>query len=438
MQIVVVGLNQRSAPVAVRERLAFVPGELHRALTALRNHVAEGFILSTCNRVELYAVAGHADTGSQLLCRFLAEARAFPAEQLRPLLYAHGHEDAVAHLFRVASGMDSMVLGESEVLSQVRTALDAAQATGMLGPVVRRLGSAAIGAARRVRSQTAIGRNPLSVVTLALQAAATRGALVSDGAVLVLGAGETAETVLRHLARTTPRSVTVISRRYERAAELAARHRVAALPMDSLGDALREASLVIGCTSAPDLIVRRDALASARRDSSHALLCIDLGVPRDIDAAVRGLDGVTLIDLDELQAVATENRQRRSLELEHAERLIAIETERFMDWWRSRQVVPTIAALRAYAADIRDAEVAHALARLGDVSERDAFVIRALAQRIIGKILHRPLTVLKADAEGANMAQILCQLFQLEQVAPDAPTCPVNRPADARTETSAT
>src|ERR687896_496073 len=192
--MVAVRLNQNSAPVAVRERLAFVPGEMPDALTRLRNHVTEGFILSTCNRVEVYAVAGHVDSGSQVLARFLADARGFPLEELRPLLYSHGHEAAVGHLFRVASGMDSMVVGEGEVLSQVRAALDTAHAAGTLGPVLRRLGSAAVGAGKRVRARTAIGRNPLSVVTLALQAAAAHGRPTNDASIVVLGAGETAET----------------------------------------------------------------------------------------------------------------------------------------------------------------------------------------------------------------------------------------------------
>jgi glutamyl-tRNA reductase len=441
VQIVVVGLNQNSAPLAVRERLAFVPGELPRALDDLRNHVAEGFILSTCNRVEIYGVAGHADSGAQLLGRFLADRRGFPPDELRPLLYSHGHEAAVAHLFRVASGMDSMVVGEGEVLSQVRAALDAARTAATLGPVLRRLGSAAVGAGKRVRARTAIGRNPLSVVTLALQAAGARGRPVGGASILVLGAGETAETVLRHLVGAAARRVTVASRRHERATALAGRYGVAAVHMDDVARGLADVDIVVGCTSAPELVIHARDVAAARPLGARALLCLDLGVPRDIDPAVRSLPGVTLVDLDELQAAADENRARRVNEVEHAEIVVAAEVDRFMDWWRSRQVVPTIAALRAYAAEVRDAEIAHALARLGDLSPRDAFVVRALAQRIVGKLLHRPLTALKADPEGANMAQVLRQLFQLEPEA-EQPGCPSNGFADlrgdAREESSAT
>jgi glutamyl-tRNA reductase len=432
VQIVVVGLNQNSAPLAVRERLAFVPGELPRALDGLRNHVPEGFILSTCNRVEIYGVAGHADSGAAVLGRFLAETRGFPPDELRSLLYSHGHEAAVAHLFRVASGMDSMVVGEGEVLSQVRAALDAAHAAGTLGPVLRRLGSAAVGAGKRVRARTAIGRNPLSVVTLALQAAAAHGRAMGGASVLVLGAGETAETVLRHLDRASPRRVTVASRSYERAAALAARYEVGSVRMEDLAEVLADADVIVGCTSAPEFVIHGRDVAAVRPAGAAKLLCLDLGVPRDIDPDVRGLPGVMLVDLDELQAAADENRTRRVREVEAAEVVVAAEVERFMDWWRSRQVVPTIAALRAYAAGVRDAEIAHALARLGDLSPRDAFVVRALAQRIVGKLLHRPLTVLKADAEGANMAQVLGQLFQLELDA-EQPGCP----SDVRASTVA-
>lgn len=431
MQIVVVGLNQNSAPLAVRERLAFVPGELPRALDGLRNHVAEGFILSTCNRVEIYGVAGHAESGAHMLSRFLAEARGFPVEDLRPLLYSHAHEAAVAHLFRVASGMDSMVVGEGEVLSQVRGALDAASAAATLGPVLRRLGSSAVGAGKRVRARTAIGRNPLSVVTLALQAAAAHGRPVAGASILVLGAGETAETVLRHLQRAETRRVTVASRRLDRAETLAAQYGARAIPLHELAGALADADIVVGCTSAPEVVVRAADVAAAR-SSDAKLLCLDMGVPRDIDPEVRKLPGVTLVDLDELQAAAEENRARRTREVEAAEVVVGAEVERFMDWWRSRQVVPTIASLRAYAAEIRDAEVAHALARLGDLPSRDVFVIQALAQRIVGKLLHRPLSVLKADAEGANMAQVLRQLFQLELDAEHDERCPSGALADVR------
>jgi glutamyl-tRNA reductase len=442
VQIVVVGLNQNSAPVAVRERLAFVPGELPRALEGLRNHVGEGFILSTCNRVEIYALAGHADSGAHLLGRFLAETRGFPPDELRPLLYSYGHEEAVAHLFRVASGMDSMVVGEGEVLSQVRAALDAAYAAGTLGPVLRRLGSAAVGAGKRVRAQTAIGRNPISVVTLALRAAEAHGRPIAGASILVLGAGETAETVLRHLDKALARHVTVASRRHERAIALAERYGVAAVRMDAVPATLQAVDIVVGCTSAPELVLHADDVVGARRSGTRDLLCLDLGVPRDIDPAVRGVPGVTLVDLDELQAAADENRACRTREIDRAELVVAGEVDRFMDWWRSRRVVPTIAALRAYAAEVRDAEVAHALARLGDLSPRDAFIVRALAQRIVGKLLHRPLTVLKADAEGANMAQVLRQLFQLELDTDDDGGCPSGALADAsadmREESSAT
>ena len=441
MQIVVVGLNQNSAPLAVRERLAFVPGELPSALGSLRNHVPEGFILSTCNRVEIYGIAGHADSGAQLLGRFLAEARGFPPDELRPLIYWYGHEAAVAHLFRVASGMDSMVVGEGEVLSQVRAALDVAHTAGTLGPVLRRLGSAAIGAGKRVRARTAIGRNPLSVVTLALQAASAHGRTISDASVLVLGAGETAEAVLRHLDRASPRRVAVASRRSERATALAGRYGVGSVRMERLADAVADADIIIGCMSAPEFVIHARDVAAARPASARKLLCLDLGVPRDIDPEVRNLPGVTLVDLDELQAAADENRTRRVREVEAAETVVGAEVERFMDWWRWRQVVPTIAALRAYAAEVRDAEIAHALARLGDLSPRDAFVVRALAQRIVGKLLHRPLTVLKGDAEGANMAQVLRQLFQLEPEG-DEQGCPsdvrAGGLAEVREESSAT
>jgi glutamyl-tRNA reductase len=249
------------------------------------------------------------------------------------------------------------------------------------------------------------------------------------------------------LADETPRSVTVASRRYDRASALAERYGALATPWEELPAQLATADVVFGCTSAPEPVLRAGELATARADSARPLLCLDLGVPRDIDPDVRRLPGVRLVDMDELQAAAAENRTRRAQEVEHAEAVVAGEVERLMEWWRSRQVVPTIAALRAYAAEVRDAEVEHALARMGDVSPRDAFIVRALAQRIVGKLLHRPLTVLKADAEGANMAQVLRQLFQLEPIAEaESGACPAPgsdeaagaREADGLEESTAT
>jgi glutamyl-tRNA reductase len=202
--------------------------------------------------------------------------------------------------------------------------------------------------------------------------------------------------------------------------------------MEQLGERLAGADIVVGCTSAPELVIRAEDVAAALAAGTGKLLCLDLGVPRDIDPAVRQIPGVTLVDIDELQSAADANRTRRTREVEAAEIVVGSEVERFMDWWRSRQVVPTIAALRAYAAEVRDTEIAHALARLGELSPRDAFIIRALAQRIVGKLLHRPLTVLKADAEGANMAQVLRQLFQLEVDAELDGGCPSGALADVR------
>ena len=214
---------------------------------------------------------------------------------------------------------------------------------------------------------------------------------------------------------------------------MAARHGATAARLEELPHLIRRADVVVSCTSAPEIVVHARDVAGARAPGASELLCLDLGVPRDVDPEVRRLPGVTLVDLDELQALAEANRARRAGEVEHAEAVIEAEVERFMDWWRSRQVVPTIAALRAFAAEIRDAEVEHALSRLGELSPRHAFVVRALAQRIVGKLLHRPLTVLKADAEGANMAHVLRQLFQLE---PDTerPGCPAEAGADTRSD----
>jgi glutamyl-tRNA reductase len=410
VQIVVVGLNHRSAPLDVRERLAFVPDALGAALERLRSVVAEGFILSTCNRVEVYGLVGHAETGTDALRAFLLEGREQSANDGGDCVYAYSHDDAVRHLFRVAAGMDSMVLGESEIAGQLRRALDDAQEHEALGPTLTRLGAAAIHAGRQVRTRTAIGRNPLSLVSLAMRAAADHEVDAADSAVVVLGAGETAESVLRHLARDMPRDVAIASRSAEHATEVGRLYGARTVEWIDRARAVAAADLVVACTSASEPVLVADDF----RERARPVLCVDLGVPRDVDPAARSVPGVSVIDVDELEALAAEHRARRRGEVSHAEGVLELEVEKFMEWRRARQVTPTIVELRAYADQIRDGELDRALARLNGLGPAEQQVVRAMAERIVGRMLHRPLSMLKGDAEGDNMARALRRLFQLD------------------------
>ena len=413
MQIVVVGLNHDTAPVAVRERLAFSESALPEALDRLRTKVQEGFLLSTCNRTEVYAFAGHAESGAQHLSRFLGKAGGLTPAELETFSYTHAHDAAVRHIFRVAAGLDSMVLGDDQIVAQLKAALDNARRADALGPVLGRLGDAALATAKRVRSTTAIGRTPVSVVSIAVQAAESRLGGLRGVRVTVVGAGRTAATAVQHLEGAGA-AVTVVGRDPARTELVATTYRVAAAPWMALAQTLGDSDVVVSCTSAPDVVIDRAMLEGACRDRpSRPLFCLDLAVPRDIDPSAASLPGVTVVDMDALNLVAVANRSQRALELGDAELIVTERTERFMDWWRGREVVPAITQLREHAEAIRDAELERALARLPELGEHDQQVVRSLAARLVNKLLHHPITTLKDDPEGANMARIVQHLFGL-------------------------
>lgn len=415
MQVVAVGVSHTSAPIELRERLAVSAERLSDALHLLRERTAESFILSTCNRVELYAVCGHEDSGADVLRQFLAAYGGIPVHAVRDASYALGHQSAVRHLLRVAAGLDSMVLGENEILGQLRRALAAARHAGTLGPVLDRLGDVALACGKRTRSSTALGHHRDSVASVAIRLAMREHDELPKASVLVLGAGETARAVLAQLATLGSRRVSVVNRTYERAVDAAAAHGFSARQWGDLADALSEADVVIGCTGAPGPLVGAAMLEHVRGTGARPLLCVDLGVPRDVEPDVASLPGVRLIELDRIESEAAARRSDQTArEVVRAESIVAQDTERYMEWWRGRGVATTIARLRARAEDIRDAEVERAMARLPELSPHARAVVRDLAARMINKLLHQPTLALKRDAEGANMALVLEQLFALD------------------------
>ncbi|MGI8496930.1 MAG: glutamyl-tRNA reductase [Gemmatimonadaceae bacterium] len=422
MQLLAAGVNHTSAPLPIRERLLLAGQPLDRALSRLATRVQEGFILSTCNRTEVYALVGHADSGARALADLLAECGSVPTDHIMPFLQTRAHDAAVRHVFGVAGGILSMVTGEDQILAQLKEAIERAQTAGTLGPATHRLAHAALGVGKRVRSDTAIGRHSLSIVSVALRETVAALGSLAGRHVLVVGAGHTAELAVKHSLFAEPARCTVVNRDDGRARALARRHGVDVLTWDMLESAIVEADLVLSCTSAPGFVLERGMIERVQRARDSARLSlVDLAMPRDIDPEAGRVPGVTLTDIDHLEAICLENRQRRVAEIEHAEQIIELHVERLMGWWSARQVAPTITALVARATAIRDAEVDRALARLPNLSAREQLLVRTLGARLINKLIHRPMTVLKTHSEAANMASVLQLLFELPSDAPTRP-----------------
>lgn len=410
MQLIAVGLNQSSAPLAVRERVAFVPARIPDALAYLLDEVQEAFILSTCNRTEIYGIVGHARSGAHVLTQFLARWHSLPPEPLATSLYSYTHLDAARHLFRVSSGLDSMVLGEDQIVAQLKEALAIADRAGSLGSRLHRLGAAALGASKRVRTETRLGASPTSVVSVALGMAVRELGSLSGRSVVVLGAGRTAGLVVQHSRSGAPSaSVTIVSRTPERAAALAAQHGVGFATWDTLLDRVAAADLVVGTTASAEPVLRAAAVRALPRTRTR-LVCVDLAVPRDIEPEVGGLPHVALFDMDHFQRAAAASRARRQGEIAPAERIVAECVGAFEEWWRAREVAPAISRLRAHADAIREAELARALGRL-KLEPSDEVIVRELAARVLNQFLHHPMSALRTDPEAANLAAAVDRLF---------------------------
>lgn len=421
MQLCIVGIDYAGTPVSLRERLAVPADDLPGALARLRDVASEGLILSTCNRTELIAVGDAGGDGVAALTDVLLAGRDTSPDAVAPHLWSRTGADAVRHLFAVAAGLDSLVLGEDQIQAQLRAALAAAATADALGPILHRLGHAALAAGKRVRAETTIGRGNASVVSAALRAAAARLGTLAGRSILIIGAGTTAELVLKHLAkdrRDRPARVAIANRTAASARALAARYDAEALAWPERESALADADLVIACTAAPGTIIAAAAVAQAvSARPARPLLCFDLAVPRDIDPAAAAIPGVELRDVDALAPACAAAREARRDAVAAAGAIVAEEAERFLAWWRSRGVAPAIAALRDHAEALRDAELARALARLPELGPREEAVVRALAAGIVNKLLHRPVVALKRAPDGPLLARAAGELFGLEVAA---------------------
>ncbi len=404
--IVVVGLSHKTAPLEVREALAFAKEGLVEALGRLRSEVglAEAMVLSTCNRVEIYGRANEAVAPA--LVSFLADYHRRPAGELDPFLYRLEGEQAVRHAFRVAASLDSMVLGEPQILGQVKEAYQAAEKAGALGSVLNALRNRSIAAAKRARTETGIGENAVSVSYVAVELARKIFGELQDRSVLLVGAGKMSELAARHLVRSGARATVLGGRTFEKAEQLAAALGGTAAPFESLRAELMKADIVISGTGAPGIVIRaEDIQAASVGRRGRPLFLIDIAVPRDIDPEAAKLSGVFLYDLDDLKSVSEANLRERQKEAAAAETLVEREVLDFLEWRRSLEVVPVLVELRRRADEIRRAEVEKARKRLGPMTPEQEEALEALTSAIVNKLLHPPTVHLKEIASNGHVSE---------------------------------
>lgn len=419
MAIMVVGVNHKTAPVAVRERLAFADPTLVEPLAQFRaSAVEEVVIVSTCNRVEFYLQAPDAESGVQSCIAFLATFHGLPAPEFVPHLYKIYDAEAVRHLFHVASGLDSLVLGEPQILGQVKAAYLAARAAGRTGGILTQLFERALSVAKLVRSETGIGDHAVSVSYAAVELAKKIFETLHERTALVLGAGETSELAARHLIRQGIAQMFVANRTAERAERLAQVLQAKAVPWEAFPEYMVQADIVVSSTSAPHPIIQPAMVQEVMRTRrNRPMFFIDIAVPRDIDPAVNDLENVFLYDIDDLEKVVEANRRERQREALAAEDLIWREVRQFQQWLAARDAVPTIVALRQRAETVRLEELDKALAKLASLGERDRRVIEALTVGIVNKLLHAPTMCLKRAAHegrGSDYVQFVRHLFELD------------------------
>jgi glutamyl-tRNA reductase len=433
VSLILVGLNHHTAPVALREQLSLSGCALDLALNDLNaiksgterpnghapsGGIHESVILSTCNRLEVYAVTGDVAAGFAVIEGFLTGLQGLALEGLHPHLYLLQERDAVEHLMRVASGLDSMILGEPQILGQVAQALSRAQAAGAASLVLSQLFARAVHMGKRARSETAISRHTTSVSHAAARLARDVFGDLCGARVLIVGAGETAELVATALVDEGARHIICINRTYERAERLARRFEGRVYHWGYLADALAEADVIVTATGAPHTVIYRDDVAQVlpRRDGKP-LVIVDVAVPRDVEPEVGELPGVFRYDIDHLQDAVDANRAQREAVVPQVESIVHQETDDFFCWLRGRQVVPVLIELRNRAQTVAQSEVDHVLRRLDHPDPRTEQLMALLAHRIVGKLLHEPTVRLKAEAANGNgvvYADVLCELFALE------------------------
>ncbi|HEY2921806.1 MAG TPA: glutamyl-tRNA reductase [Candidatus Binatia bacterium] len=423
-EIVIVGLNHRSAPIEVRESVAFETSYVRIALGRLRDYpsVHEGVILSTCNRVEVVAAAANSQSAFSDITEFLAEQKAHRNSlPLDDHVYTYRGAEAVRHLFRVAASLDSMVVGEPQILGQLKQYYDTAQQAGTVGTILHRLFHRSFSVAKRVRTETGIGSGAVSVSSVAVDLAKRIFDRFDDKTVMLIGAGKIGDLMARHLLSQGVQSLMVTNRTFERAVVLAEKIQGSPIRFEDFPRYLKMADLVVGCTGAGEVLIEAATVEKVLRERKQkAMFFIDIGDRRNFDPRINDLDNVYLYNIDDLKSVAEDNLQGRSNEAEKAEEIVHSEVESFVRWMESLERVPTITALRQRFEEIRRKEIDKSLGGgLKELSETQRAALEDMTTAMINKLLHAPISQLKQnnqddDEDGALYVAALKKLFQLE------------------------
>ena len=412
MKPVVIGLNHNTADIDVREKFAFSGPKLEEGLRAFRElpEVEEGIILSTCNRVELYAHVKDAEHALQSIKTFLSTFHNIRQDSLEHALYVHEDIDAVRHIFRVASSLDSMVIGEPQILGQIKDAYELALHKKTTGILLNKLMKKAISVAKRVRTETRIAENAVSISFSAVELARKIFTDLSEKVCMLLGAGEMAELAARHLMNNGIKEVLVSNRTYERGCELAKDFHGRAVRFESFIQEMVTTDIVICSTGAPTYIVTKKQMQKVMKERKHSqVFLIDISVPRNIDPAVNDLENVYLYNIDDLQGVVDANLFERQKEAEKAEKIIDEEMETFLKWQSSLDSVPTIRALRARAEEIKSEELSKLLNKMTGIGEQDKEAIEYMATSLVNKLIHPPTAALKESSEDKEIIVALIQ-----------------------------
>ncbi|MEK7395332.1 MAG: glutamyl-tRNA reductase [Candidatus Poribacteria bacterium] len=418
MYIITVGVSHKTTPIEVREKLTFDNTQLASTFERLKASgvIAGCVILSTCNRTEIYATSKDADSALSEIRDFLAEKSGIEIEQLQKYIYNITCQQAITHLFRVASGLDSMILGEMEILGQIARAYQVACENSACNNVLNVLFQKALKVGKQVRSETRIGNGASSVGAAAVELAKQVFNDVESRSIMLIGAGEMGRLVARNLTNNGVSDVMVCNRSHDKAQELAIQFNGCTVPFDNLSEYIHKADLILTCTSAPNYVITKEQLSQAVEMRKKTILLIDLAVPRDVEPESSELENVCLYNIDDLQNIVDKSLKERKLEAEKAELIIENAIDNFLKWLNNFHIVPVIKALCQKGEEIRDTELEKAFRKLGTLTEREEKVLRSMAYAITSKLINSPIVQLgelNNTKQGYVYTQMVKDLFNL-------------------------